>query len=147
MSVNNVGIEDRLAIHDLLARYCHAMDASRADLAIGLFTADAALHTPVGERQGSAGILEWIEGRLAMRDPDYQVGHYMLNTLIAGTGPDSAQVRSMFLYTRQRRDGASSAELLGSGIYEDSVRREKGVWRFSARRFSIGGDLDDAFFR
>jgi hypothetical protein len=147
MSADHVGIEDRLAIPDLLSRYCYAMDASRADLTIDLFTDDATLHTAVGEAEGRAGILEWIEGRLKMRAPEFQVGHYLLNTLVAATGPNSAKVRSMLLYTRQRRDGAASAELLGTGIYEDEVRKDEGRWRFSARRASIGPALDDAFFK
>lgn len=147
MSADNVAVEDRLAIQDLLSRYCYGMDASRADLTIELFTDDATLHTAVGEAQGKAGILEWIEGRLALRAPDYQVGHYLLNTLVVATGPHSAKVRSMLLYTRQRRDGSASAELLGMGIYEDEVRKEQGRWKFSARRVGIAPPLDDAFFR
>ena len=147
MSSDNIEIEDRLAIQDLLSRYCHAMDASRADLCIELFTDDAAIHTPVGERQGRAGILEWIKGRLALRAPDYQVGHYMLNSLVTRLSPNSVKVRSMFLYTRQRRDGSSNAELLGAGLYEDEVRKDPAGWRFSSRRFSIALPLDDAFFR
>ena len=109
MSADNVDIHDRLAIQDLLARYCHSIDASRADLCIGLFTDDAILDTPVGKAEGRAAILEWIEGRLALRAPEYQVGHYMMNTLVTRLSPDSVKVRSMFLYTRQRRDGAACA--------------------------------------
>jgi len=123
------------------------MDASRADLCIELFTDDATIHTPVGEPRGRAGILEWIEGRLALRAPDYQVGHYVLNSLMTRSSPNSVKVRSMFLYTRQRRDGSSNAELLGAGIYEDEARKETAGWRFSVRRFSIASPpLDSGFF-
>jgi hypothetical protein len=114
---------------------------------VDLFTDDAAIHTPVGDRQGRAGILEWIEGRLALRAPDYQVGHHMLNSLVTRSSPNSVKVRSMFLYTRQRRDGCGNAELLGAGIYEDGARKEPAGWRFSYRRFSFAAPLDDAFFR
>jgi len=147
MDADNVGLEDRLAIQDLLSRYCHAMDSARADLTIELFTDDATLDTSVGGAQDKAGILEWIEGRLALRAPDYQVGHYLLNTLIAATGPNAAKVRSMMLYTRQRRDGGASAELIGTGIYEDEMRKEQGRWKFSARRVSIGSAVDDVYFK
>jgi hypothetical protein len=146
MSSDSIEIKDRLAIQDVLSGYCHAMDASRADLCIDLFTDDAALQTPVGDRKGRAGILEWIEGRLALRAPEYQVGHYMLNSLMTRLSPNSVKVRSMFLYTRQRRDGSSSAELLGAGLYEDEVRKEPAGWRFSSRRFTMSAPLDDAFF-
>ena len=104
------------------------------------------LYTPVGDAKGKQAILEWIEGRLALRAPDYQVGHYLLNTMVASTGANTAKVRSMFLYTRVRRDGSAPAELLGTGIYEEEVRKEAGRWKFATHRFSISAPLDDVFF-
>jgi hypothetical protein len=146
MTLENLSAEDRLAIQDLLSGYCHAIDASRADLCIGLFADDAELYTPVGDAKGRQAILAWIEGRLALRAPAYQVGHHLLNTMVAATGPNTAKVRSMFLYTRVRRDGSASAELLGTGIYEEEVRKEAGRWKFAIHRFSISAPLDDVFF-
>jgi len=146
MEPNPISLEDRLAIGDLLARYCHAMDASRADLAIGLFAEGAVLETPVGEARGRDAILAWIEGRLALRSSQHQVGHYLLNPLVAASGPDRARVRSMLLYTRQAIGREGSAELLSTGIYEDEVVRGADGWRFLHRRWTLSAPLDAFYF-
>lgn len=147
MVSEKIDVADRLAIQDLLSGYCHAIDAARADLCVDLFADDAELYTPVGDAKGKEAIRDWIEGRLALRAPEFQVGHYLLNTMVALTGPNTAKVRSMFLYTRTRRDGSAPAELLGTGIYEEEVRKEAGRWKFAIHRFSTSAPLDDAFFR
>ena len=146
MTSDRIETSDVLAIHELLARYCHAMDAARADLAIELFTEDAVLETPVGSAQGRAAIQEWIEGRLALRSTDHQVGHYLLNPLIAPTDANHARIRSMLLYTRQAVDGQGRAELLSTGIYEDEVARSAERWRFARRRWTLSAPLDGAYF-
>lgn len=147
MESEPISPSDRAAIGDLLAGYCHAMDASRADLCIGLFTDDAVLETAVGNAEGRDEILAWIEGRLALRDAAFQVGHYLLNPLITLTSEHEARVRSMLLYTRMAVDRDLSAELLSTGLYEDEVRRTAAGWRFSRRRWSLREPLSDAYFR
>lgn len=146
MPRDTIEFEDRVAISELLARYCHAMDASRADLCIGLFAKDAVLETPVGTAEGRQAILEWIEDRLSLRSAEHQVGHYLLNPLLAPLSPTHTRVRSMLLYTRQKPDVDLSAELLSTGIYEDEVVKTAGEWRFTRRRWSLTEPLDDAYF-
>lgn len=139
-------LEDRHAICDLLSRYCHAMDAARADLCIGLFADNASMHTPVGEAVGRGAILAWIEQRLALRSPEYQVAHYLLNPLLTVITPTKVRVRSMLLYTRQRVDETGTTELLSTGIYEDEVQKTAKGWQFYSRRYSLSMPLDDAYF-
>ena len=146
MTALDLELADRLAIHELLAGYCHAMDAASAELAIALFADDAVLETPVGQAEGRAAILAWIEERLALRSADYQVGHYLLNPLIAAEGPGRARVRSMLLYTRQPVAGEGGAELLSTGIYEDGVVRTAAGWRFARRRWTLRAPLDAGYF-
>jgi hypothetical protein len=136
-----------MAIQEVLARYCHAMDASRADLAIGLFADDAALETPVGEARGRAAILTWIEERLALRSSEYQVGHYLLNPLVTASAPGRARARSMLLYTRQEIGRDGSAELLSTGIYEDELRLGDTGWQFLTRRWTLSAPLDEIYFK
>ena len=121
MTRDPIDPEDRLAIGDLLASYCHAMDASRADLCIRLFAADAVLETPVGAATGRDAILAWIEGRLALRPKGFQVGHYLLNPLFARVDAERIRARSMLLYTRQSTEPEGRSELLSTGIYEDEA--------------------------
>jgi len=143
---DTIEFEDRVAISELLARYCHAMDASRADLCIGLFANDAVLETPVGTAEGRQAILEWIEDRLSLRSAEHQVGHYLLNPLLAPLSSTRTRVRSMLLYTRQQPGVDLSAELLSTGIYEDEVVKAAGEWHFTRRRWSLTEPLDDAYF-
>ncbi len=146
MTPARIDMDDRIAITDLLAAYCHAMDASRADLAIRLFADDAILETPVGNATGRAAILAWIEGRLALRSSVHQVGHYLLNPLFARTSETRIRVRSMLLYTRQSLEENGRSELLSTGIYEDEVERSAGRWRFVRRCWQLKTPLDDVYF-
>jgi hypothetical protein len=146
MNRDHVDIEDRLAIGDLLARYCHAMDASRADLCIRLFAPDAVLETPVGAAEGRDAILAWIEERLSLRSSEYQVAHYLLNPLFAPESDSRVRVRSMLIYTRQRVGVEGQTELLSTGIYEDEVGRTPEGWRFLRRRYGLQESLSDDYF-
>ena len=146
MNRHHVNVEDRLAIGDLLARYCHAMDACRADLCIGLFAPDAVIETPVGAAEGRDAILAWIEERLSLRSSEYQVGHYLLNPLLAPESEARVRVRSMLLYTRQRVDVEGQTEVLSTGIYEDEVCRTTEGWQFLRRRYGLQEPLSDAYF-
>ncbi|MEZ4282607.1 MAG: nuclear transport factor 2 family protein [Myxococcota bacterium] len=146
MSRAPIDLEERMAITDLLAAYCHAMDAARADLAIRLFADDAVLETPVGNATGRAAILAWIEGRLALRSSAHQVGHYLLNPLFARTSEARIRVRSMLLYTRQSLEENGRSELLSTGIYEDVVERSSAGWRFARRCWQLRTPLEDGYF-
>ena len=146
MSRDPIATDDRMKISELLARYCHAMDASRADLCIGLFVEDAVLETPVGTAEGRPAILGWIEERLSLRSPEHQVGHYLLNPLFAPLGPTRVSVRSMLLYTRQTRGVDLSAQLLGTGIYEDEVVEIESNWYFARRRWGLSEALNDIYY-
>ena len=141
-----IELADRMALTDLLAAYCHAMDACRGDLCIGLFADDAVLETPVGHAKGRSAILAWMEGRFALRPSDHQVGHYLLNPLFAVESPTRARVRSMLLYTRQSLLEDGKSELLSTGIYEDEVEKAGGTWRFTRRRWELKSPLDAIYF-
>jgi hypothetical protein len=146
MTRARIDLDDRMALTDLLAAYCHAMDASRADLAIRLFAEGATLETPVGNASGRAAILAWIEGRLAIRPSGYQVGHYLLNPLFARTSATRIRVRSMLLYTRQSLEENGRSELLSTGIYEDEVERTGESWQFVRRCWQLRTALDDVYY-
>lgn len=146
MTRTRIDPADRMAISDLLASYCHAMDACRGDLCIRLFADDAVLETPVGHAVGRAAILAWMEGRFALRPSDHQVGHYLLNPLFACESATRARVRSMLLYTRQSLEENGRSELLSTGIYEDEVEKAASEWRFKRRRWTLRAPLDEVYF-
>ena len=146
MSSSTIDMADQIAIHELHSRYCHSIDAARAELCAGLFTDDASLNTAVGNAEGSEAIREWIEGRLALRKEDMQVRHYLLNVLLAPLATNLVRARSTLLYTTQARDAQTSAQLLATSIYEDEIRRTEEGWRFSRRTVEMAPALDDAYF-
>lgn len=138
--------QDTLAIHELLARYCHGMDAARADLVIDLFVDDAQILTQVGNSTGKDKIHAWINERLAQRDPKFQVGHNLLNPLVSPVSDSEARVRSMLLYTKQSLDFSSPCELVATGIYEDVVVKTADGWKFKARCSTLNAHLNDVYF-
>ena len=138
---------DRLAIHELLARYCHSIDAARGELCAALFTDDATLETPVGVAEGGAAIREWIDGRLAMRQPEIQVRHSPLSVLLAPIDSDQVRVRSTLLYTWETLEIPREVDVKSTVIYEDVVRRTPEGWRFASRKCDTRLPLDDDFFR
>jgi len=146
MTSSSIDTADQAAINELLSRYCHSIDAARADLCADLFTDDASLNTAVGKAKGSKAIRAWIEGRLALREEGMQVRHYLLNILLAPLAADLVRARSTLLYTTQARDAQTSAQLLATGIYEDEIRRTAQGWRFSDRTVEMAPELDDIYF-
>jgi hypothetical protein len=137
---------DRSSISELLARYCHSIDAARADLCAGLFTEDAVLKTPVGEAKGLSAIREWIDGRLALRQEGVQVRHFMLSTLMAAITTDVVRVRSTLLYTWEGLEMPREVSVKSTVIYEDEVRRTPKGWLFSSRECDTALELDDIYF-
>lgn len=138
---------DRAAIHELLSRYCHSIDAARADLCAGLFSDDAVLETPVGSAEGGEAIREWIDGRLALRQDEVQVRHFMLSTLLAPIEPDRVRARSTLLYTWETLEIPREVSVKSTVVYEDVVRRTPAGWRFASRRCDTQLALDDVYFR
>lgn len=137
---------DRSSIMDLLARYCHSIDAGRAHLCAGLFTDDAVLNTPVGQAEGGLAIREWIDGRLALREDGVQVRHFMLSTLLAPIASDHVRARSILLYTWETLEIPREVSVRSTVIYEDEVRRTPNGWRFCARTCDTQLPLDDVYF-
>ncbi len=138
---------DRLAILELLSRYCHSIDAPRADLCAGLFTEDAVLETPVGTAEGALAIREWIDGRLALRQDGVQVRHFMLSTILAPIEPDRVRARSNLLYTWETLEMPREVSVKSTVIYEDVVRRTAAGWRFASRMCDTQLPLDDVYYR
>ena len=143
---NSLPAEDTFAIHELLARYCHGMDAARADLVINLFMEDAEMYTQVGNSSGKTQIKTWIDERLAQRDPKFQVGHFLLNPLVSAESESEAKVRSMLLYTKQSLDFSAPCELVATGIYEDVVLKTADGWKFKTRHSTLNAHLHDVYF-
>lgn len=116
--------DDRAAIADLAARYCHATDA-RDPAALGaLFATDGVLELPQHTARGRA---EVEAGARTERPP---MRHWTTNVVIEPDG-DGARARCYILLTGAGRE----APVIATGKYEDQLRREDGRWVFAHRRF------------
>lgn len=120
--------DDRLAIHDLLALHGHLVDAGALDRLGELFTDDVVYDlTPLG-----GTVLEGVDEvaasarELGVNNP---VAHLVTNILIEEPG-DEVTARSKFLGVR--RDGS-----VGSGVYDDVLRRTPEGWRIARRRVTL----------
>jgi len=124
-------IEDRLAIHDLAARYSHAVDSGDAEGFIATFVETGVLDAGQVQLDGHAALkdfaLNFSSSRRAPR-------HVASNLVLDGDG-DHATLKAyvqMFLLTGEPPQQTVSI----SGIYDDTLIKEDGSWKFVRRNFT-----------
>jgi uncharacterized protein (TIGR02246 family) len=117
---------EKLAVQELCARYCHAIDSQDADGWADCFTPDG-----VFEFDGWA-----ITGRDALREYAdvhtrfMRCRHLTLNHLYEVHG-DSATGNSTTVVTLATEGGY---KILGQAAYHDNLVKQEGRWRIAARR-------------
>ena len=126
-----LGIEDRMAIHELLALYGHLIDERRWDDLDQVFTADAVYDgTDFGmpvTRSLAELVAEWTSEMGLTRHP---LAHHATNIVITGRDDGTAFVRSKGL-------GVGKGGRVGSVTYVDeAVRTERG-WRLRSRTVTL----------
>nr|WP_106210126.1 nuclear transport factor 2 family protein [Kineococcus rhizosphaerae] len=118
--------DDRLQIHETLARLADAVDAGRFDELDEVFTPDAVYDmsaTGLGVFRGRDGIRAAAAGMA--RSGRAPLAHFVTNVVVTGTD-DGATVRSKGLMLMP--DG----QTLAVG-HDDVLRRDRGAWRLSRR--------------
>ncbi len=123
-----ISLEDKDAIRDLLARYCHAIDSGDCDGVAACFLEDAVFHGRAIRRGGHAEIRELgLE-----RTPTHLPRHLVTNILIAPREqePDVADVKSHLLSYAMTSSGIS---FMTSGTYQDVVVKTTQGWKFRTR--------------
>jgi hypothetical protein len=117
--------EDTLAIHELLARYGHIIDAREWQRVDELFTATARYDM----REFGLGL---VEGAAAIRElwsrPDamHPLAHHATNIVVSTDEDGTVRVLSKGL-------GVGPNGRVGSVVYHDVVERTQAGWRFAAR--------------
>lgn len=122
-------LEDRAAIAELRAQYCHVLDDRDWTALAGLFTGD-------GEFQG----LAHVKGKDAVlrffRDTVDGIAqgfwHFCTNPTVTLDG-DTATGRISMQYLSVK----NGVSYVSAGHYDDEFRREDGVWRFRRRRITF----------
>jgi uncharacterized protein (TIGR02246 family) len=126
-------IEDREAIRDLILAYAVRLDARDFDAYVDLFAQDGVWQNGATIRRGREEIramLTDIYGEDPGADPADPSYRIVSNVEIELEG-DRATARSRQLTIMRGADGAPEPVL--SGIYEDRLVREGGVWKILHR--------------
>lgn len=122
--------EDRLAIGEIVARYCHAIDRGRWDDLPGLFTPDGTLDLQplMGRFEGAAGIRSFCE---MMRPLPIVMRHLVTNLVLCADGEGRARGES-YVLAITNPDGPTPQQM--TGFYDDVFARTPAGWRLSSRR-------------
>ena len=123
--------EDRLAIEEVLHRYCHCIDRGLWDEFPTLFTDDAKLDfgQTMGVHEGRAGVAAFGE---MLKNLGLFMRHYNTNFVIRG-GSANAHVHSYVLALT----GSPGNVTPTTGFYEDELVKVGGRWLLHSRRASI----------
>ncbi len=129
--MSQLSTEDRLAIREVLAAYCHAIDKGRWHDLRALFTPDCQLDfgALMGVHEGHAGVDRFAD---MLQSTGLFMRHYTTNVVIAGDG-DRARAESYVLAVT----GTPGNLAQTTGFYEDDLVKQDGRWRFRVRRARI----------
>ncbi|WP_433189957.1 nuclear transport factor 2 family protein [Actinoallomurus sp. CA-150999] len=127
----SLGVEDRLAIEDLIVGYATALDTQDWDLCRSCFRPDA---RTTMDRVGEFDTCEALIARLAPRLTIFTaLQHFVSNFVIRGDG-DTATARNHFVSHHVPKDGAPYTY---GGVFEFDVVRDADGWRFAAHAIRI----------
>jgi 3-phenylpropionate/cinnamic acid dioxygenase small subunit len=117
--------EDRLAITDVINLHGHLTDRGDFDGLTALFTDDVSYDVSAVGGGVMVGLVEARKAALALGDAN-PLAHHVTNVVVEEAGADTARALSKYLGVRS--DGS-----VGSGTYEDELRRTADGWRITAR--------------
>jgi len=134
-----MSIEDKVAIHEMIAQYSYTYDSKDADGFAQLFVDDGVFEifiagktSPAVRLQSRREIREWAAQRLQERNGRFTSRHYQSGILFDELSSDSARTRTMVLVTHQ---GVTepAPRATDSGVYHDRWRRTPEGWRLAHR--------------
>lgn len=127
-------LEDRVAIDELIARYCLVMDNREVEAIAGLFTPDVHFCSADGvmDARGRQAAVEMFRGRFSVLGPSNHFTHDRIVEFDPGD-PDRASGLVLSHAEMQRK----GEPMLAAMRYEDAYRRHEGRWCFQARRLSF----------
>jgi len=140
-----MSLEDKLAIHEVIAQYSYTWDASDAEGFAKLFMEDAVWElfvpgatSPELRLESRAAIREWAVQRHQERPAGIQHRHYQSGILFEALTLEAARTRTMLLVTRQGPTDAAP-HLVRSGVYHDQWRKTQAGWRLVQRTCRLDG--------
>lgn len=124
---------DRIAIEDLLARYCHGVDRGDEKLLRSVYWPDAT-DDHVFIKGGVEAAVKWIMEAVQAQD---QAMHAISNMLIRIDG-NEARVETYYnSYHRIRGRSGAPKDITMAGRYLDRMEKRDGEWRIAERKCVI----------
>ncbi len=124
---------DRVAIEDVLYRYCHAVDRCDAELLRSVYWPGA-----IDDHifwQGTAE--EFVDFCIPVLESRDQTLHSITNVMIRIEG-DQAYVQSYYrAYERLRKKDGTPNDLTMYGRYLDRMEKREGEWRIAGRKVQM----------
>ncbi len=125
--------EDRLEIHELVARYNRFVDSGAVEDWVNVFTRDGAFQNRSGQRWvGHDQLRAFIQAYAA--DPQVRGNEHWANNIILEEDQDEVRLFCHGMIV-QEKDGAVRIRSMSS--YQDRVRKEDGRWKFALRRVVV----------
>jgi hypothetical protein len=126
--VSQLSTDDRLAIAEIMAAYCYAIDLGRWDDFPALFTEDCRLDfgSLMGPFEGREGIGRFVE---TMQRLGRFMRHYTTNMILKGDGERARSESYVLAIT-----GSPGSSSPTTGRYEDELVKVNGRWRIRVRR-------------
>jgi hypothetical protein len=124
---------DRLEIHELMARYAWSLDTGDEDGFVACFCRDGELVWDVFETEGrwrGEPALRRFIGYFRQRPESAGRQHHVSNLVVTPTD-SGARARSYVAVALRRAEGPHLLNVMG--YYEDELQRENGQWRFARR--------------
>ena len=119
--------DDRLAIQELYAKYNFAIDDGKPEEFADCFTADGVLDVGYGDPTTGTEALTAFCAATNQMMPGMR--HQVTNLVLHGHGDDATGRAYLYTY----RATAEGHQVILTGRYEDTLRRDEGIWRFAAR--------------
>jgi hypothetical protein len=124
---------DRLEIHELMARYAWSLDTGDEESFVACFCSDGELVWDVfateGRWRGAAALRRFI-GYFRQRPESAGRQHHVSNLIVTPTAA-AAQARCYVAVALRREPGPHLLHVMG--YYEDELAREDGHWRIARR--------------
>lgn len=134
-----MSIEEKLAIHEMIAQYSYAYDNKDADGFAQVFVEDGVFEIfvpgkprPAVRLQSRTEIRKWAATRLQERSGRFTSRHYQSGIRFDGLTDEEARVRVMVLVTRQEATDTRPYMDL-TGVYHDVWRKTAVGWRLAHR--------------
>lgn len=131
--------EEKDSIREVMARYCHALDACRFDEVARLFADEGEWTTDYGTARGRKEIEALLSRTVPRKGEGPQRKHYITNVIIKVEN-DTASAVSDYLIIRESEQGL--IPVMG-GTYKDLFEKRDGQWRFRRKELvhDISGDM------